>query len=158
MGPVATGVLMGIAGTVAMDLFALLLARTGVQPFPNWAMPGRWLAHVFRGRVFHDSIGAAEPVAGELGLGWVFHYAVGIVYGVVFAVVAGAAWRANPDFLPLWSFAILTIAAGWFLLQPGMGMGWAASRAPNPRKARTVGLMSHTAFGLGMYAGALWAV
>ena len=79
---------MGLAGTLAMDVWARVLSLMG-QPKPNWAMPGRWLGHVFRGRMFHDDIGAAQPVAGELGLGWALHYGVGVLYGVVFVLLAG---------------------------------------------------------------------
>ncbi|MAQ84075.1 MAG: hypothetical protein CMH12_12675 [Maritimibacter sp.] len=150
-----TGIEMGLLGTVAMDLWAILLARFAGQPKPNWAMPGRWLAHALRGKLFHADIAAAKPVAGELHLGWFFHYAVGVIYGVVFAVLAGAGWRADPTFLPLWIYALATIAAGWFLLQPGMGLGWGASKTPNPWKVRGLGLVAHTVFGLGMWIGAL---
>lgn len=149
------GIAMGIGGTLAMDVWAWVLARTGVAPFPNWAMPGRWLAHVFRGRIFHDDIGQTEAVQGEQKLGWAFHYGVGIAYGVIFLILAGAEWLVEPVFFPLWVFAILTIAAGWFLLQPGMGLGWAASRTPNPWKVRVLGLVAHTVFAIGMYSAAL---
>ncbi len=149
-----TGVVMGLAGTLAMDLWAWLLSLAG-QRKPNWAMPGRWLGHVFRGRVFHDDIGAAEPVERELSLGWALHYGVGVLYGVVFVLLAGRDWLAATTFLPLWVFSVLTIAAGWFLLQPGMGLGWAASKTPNPWKTRLMGLIAHTMFAAGMWLGAM---
>ena len=149
-----TGVVMGVLGALAMDLRALLLERFG-QPRPNWAMPGRWLGHVVRGRVFHDDIGDAEPVPGELGLGWALHYGVGVLYGVVFVLLAGPGWVEAPSFLPLLAFSLLTIAAGWFLLQPGMGLGWAASKTPNPWKVRAMGLVAHTVFAVGMWVGVL---
>lgn len=149
------GVLMGIGGTAAMDAWALVLSRFAGQTFPNWAMPGRWLAHVGRGQVWHDSIGTAEEVPGELQLGWAFHYGVGIVYGIVFLLLAGSDWLAEPVFFPLWIFSIVTIAAGWFLLQPGMGLGWAAAKTPNPWKVRIMGLIAHTMFALGMWAVAV---
>lgn len=149
------GAVMGLAGTLAMDIWAWALARFAGQAAPNWAMPGRWLAHVGRGRVFHDSIGTADPVGGELALGWVFHYGVGLIYGVVFIALAGAGWLAEPTFLPLWAFSLATIAAGWFLLQPGMGLGWAAARTPNPWKTRAMGLLAHTTFAVGMWLVAI---
>lgn len=155
MGVLIAGILIGIGGTVAMDLWALLLARVAGQPRPNWGNVGRWVAHLFRGRVFHDDIGQAAPVAGERALGWVFHYAVGIAYGVIFALIAGRAWFGDPTFVPVWIFSLLTITAGWFLLQPGMGLGWAASRTATPWKARGMGLVAHTVFGLGMWGVAL---
>jgi len=151
---IVTGVVMGVLGTLAMDLWALLLARIG-QPAPNWAMPGRWLGHIPKGTVFHEDIGAAAPVPNELGLGWALHYGVGILYGVIFVLIAGAGWVAAPSFVPLWIFCLVTIAAGWFLLQPGMGLGWAASKTPNPWKVRVMGLIAHTVFACGMWIGAL---
>ena len=105
--------------------------------------------------MFHDDIAAAEPWVHERTLGWTGHYAIGILYGMVFALIAGAGWMASPTLRPAWIFAILTIAAGWFLLQPGMGLGWAASRAANPPKTRALGLLAHTAFGIGLWGTAL---
>lgn len=151
MGLIWAGIVMGVAGTAAMDLWAILLNRSIGQPLPNWGNVGRWVAHLPRGTVFHDDIGAATPVSGETGIGWAFHYAVGIVYGVVFVVLAGRDWLAAPMFLPLWLFALVTIAAGWFLLQPGMGLGKALSKTGNPWKGRAMGLIAHTVFGIGMW-------
>ena len=152
---IGSGLAMGFAGTLAMDIWALLLARIGVAPFPNWAMPGRWLGHLPGGRLFHPDIGGARPVPGELGLGWALHYGVGLIYGVIWMLIAGPDWLDAPTFPPLWTFALVTIAAGWFLLQPGMGLGWAASRTPRPWKARALGLAAHTVFALGMWGAAL---
>lgn len=155
MGPMIEGALMGLGGTLAMDIWAQVLHRAGGQPLPNWAMPGRWTGHVMRGRLWHDDIRLAREIPNELALGWALHYGVGIVYGIAFAVVAGAGWLAAPGFLPVWIFAVLTIAAGWFLLQPGMGLGWAAAKTPAPWKTRGLGLIAHTWFGVGMWLVAL---
>ena len=136
MNVLLVGILMGVAGTVAMDIWAVF-------------------AQVGRGKVFHADIGASEPVSGELRLGGIFHYAVGIAYGVIFALLAGADWIAAPTFLPVWIFSLVTILAGWCLLHPGMGLGWFASKTPSPWKTRALGLVAHTVFGLGMWWGAL---
>lgn len=150
-----TGVVMGVLGTLAMDVWAQVLHRAFGQPLPNWAMVGRWAGHL-SGRVFHDDIGASEPVTGERALGWAVHYGVGIAYGVIFVLLAGPGWLADPAFVPLWLFSLVTIAAGWFLLQPGMGMGWAAAKTPNPWKTRVMGLVAHTVFAIGMWLGAIF--
>lgn len=106
--------------------------------------------------MFHADVAAAKPYAHELALGWAAHYAVGVVYGAIFALIVGEGWIAAPRFLPAWIFGIVTIAAGWFLLQPGMGLGWAASRTANPTRARVFGLMAHTVFALGLYGTAFF--
>ncbi|WP_095595068.1 DUF2938 domain-containing protein [Actibacterium pelagium] len=157
MDLILVGILMGIGGTFAMDVLAWTQSNLGVAPFPNWAMPGRWAVHVTRGTLFHEAIAEAEEVPNELTIGWLFHYAVGIAYGLVFIAIAGAGWLAAPGFVPVWIFSLITIAAGWFLLQPGMGLGWAASKTPSPWKVRGLGLLAHTVFGLGMWVVALLA-
>ena len=48
---------------------------------------------------------------------------------------------------------IVTVAAGWFIMSPGMGNGIAASRAPNPWKVRGLQLAAHVVFGFGLYLG-----
>jgi hypothetical protein len=149
------GIAMGIGGTVFMDIWAIVLHRFFGQSAPNWAPVGRWFWHVPKGTIFHDSIATAEPYEHELALGWISHYAVGIVYGVILALVVPATWFANPSFIEPWIVGIITVGAGWFLLQPGLGIGWAASKTPNPNKVRFLNLVAHTVFALGMYAVAL---
>ncbi|RUV38930.1 DUF2938 domain-containing protein, partial [Mesorhizobium sp. M1A.T.Ca.IN.004.03.1.1] len=123
-----------------------VLAKVFGQPPANWAPVGRWFWHLGRGKVFHDSIADAAPYANELALGWISHYVVGILYGVIFALIMGEGWFAAPTFLPAWIFGIVTVGAGWFLLQPGLGLGWAASKHPKPNKVRCFNLLAHTVF------------
>lgn len=149
------GSLIGVGATLAMDLWAVIQNRIWSLPLPNWAMPGRWFAHLFKGKVFHEDIGQADESSGELVLGWLFHYGVGVVYGILFLFLVGMEWLKEPEFLSAWIFAIATIAAGWFILQPGMGLGWAGSNTSAPWKSRALGLIGHTAFGSGLWVSGL---
>lgn len=148
-------VAIGVGATVLMDLWAILLHKFFSENLPNWAPVGRWFWHLKEGRVFHDDIGKAAPYAHELALGWIGHYVVGILYGVILVIFAGAAWLSNPTFLPAWILGIVTVGAGWFLLQPGLGIGWAASKTPNPTKVRVLNLVAHTVFAIGLWGTAL---
>ena len=150
-GLILQGALLGIGANILFDLWQRGLAVASGQPAPDWAPIGRWFWHLRRGKVFHDDIGRAESYAHERALGWVGHYMVGIIYGVIFALIAGPGWLAAPRFLPAWIFALVTVGFGWFLLQPGLGLGWAASKTPNPTKVRLLNLAAHTVFGLGLY-------
>lgn len=151
MGLVLSGALLGLGATVLMDVWQQLLGRLPGQAPPNWRPVGRWFWHLKDGVVFHDAIGAATPSPNDNAIGWAAHYVVGILYGVAFALLVGPAWLAEPRLWPAWLFAIVTVAAGWFLLQPGMGLGWAASRAANPTRVRAISLLNHTVFGLGLW-------
>ncbi|MCT7665700.1 DUF2938 domain-containing protein [Shinella kummerowiae] len=155
MGLLVKGVVVGFGATVLMDLWAILLWKAFAQSRPNWAPVGRWFWHLKNGVVFHDDIGKSEPYARELALGWVSHYAVGILYGVILALIVGDGWFAAPTFLPAWILGIVTVGAGWFLLQPGLGIGVAASKLPNANKVRVLNLVSHTVFALGLFGTAL---
>ena len=150
-GLLMQGALLGVGATLLFDLWGQVLARLPGQPAPNFAMMGRWFRHLRDGRVFHDDIGRAAPYAHELSLGWAGHYVVGALYGVGFLLIVGPGWLAAPTLLPALIFGLATVAFGWFLLQPGMGLGWAASKAPNPGKVRLLNLAGHTVFGLGLY-------
>ncbi|WP_234901927.1 DUF2938 domain-containing protein [Agrobacterium rubi] len=149
------GVAMGIGGTMFMDVWAIILHRFFHQPAPNWGPVGRWFWHLPKGTVFHDNIARAAHYEHEVALGWISHYAVGIIYGVLLAVIVPSGWFAAPTFLLPWIVGIITVGAGWFLLQPGLGIGWAASKTPNPNKVRALNLIAHTIFALGMFVTAL---
>lgn len=149
------GVAIGIGATVLMDLWAIVLHKFFGENLPNWAPVGRWFWHLKEGRVFHDDIGKAAPYAHELALGWIGHYVVGILYGVILVIVVREPWLAEPTFLPAWILGIVTVGAGWFLLQPGLGIGWAASKTPNPTKVRLFNLVAHTVFAVGLWGTAL---
>lgn len=146
---------IGNGGTAVMDIWALLLAGILGMPLPNWCLVGRWFAHLAKGTFFHKDITAAQAVPNEAALGWFSHYAIGILYAAALIVFAGREWVSNPTFLPAWIVGLVTVGAGWFILQPGMGAGWAASLRPNPMQIRALNLVSHTVFAVGMFATAL---
>ena len=149
------GIVIGIGATVLMDIWAIVLNRFFGQAPANWAPVGRWFYHLKNGKVFHDSIGNAAPYEHELALGWISHYVTGIVYGLALAIIMGQPWLAAPTFIPAWILGIVTVGAGWFLLQTGLGIGWAASKTANPNKVRAMNLIAHTVFAIGLYGTAL---
>jgi hypothetical protein len=48
---------------------------------------------------------------------------------------------------------LTTLAAPWLLMQPAFGMGLAASKTPNPHKARLGSLRAHATYGAGLWLG-----
>lgn len=146
--------LIGAGATLVMDAWAWLLKRLFGAPSLNYAMVGRWAAHLPRGRLMHESIAKAAPVAGEAVLGWGVHYLVGVVFAAVLLALAGPDWLRAPTFLPALAWGGFTVAAPFLVLQPGMGAGFFASRTPQPSVARLRSLMAHASFGAGLYIAA----
>lgn len=147
--------LIGIGGTIVLDLWALFLARVMKIPALNWSMVGRWIGNMPRGRLVHEKMTEAEPVKGEAAIGWTAHYVIGIGYGLLLLALWGRAGIRQPTLLPplLLSWALLV--APYFIMMPGMGSGVAGSKTPEPNVTRLKSFVGHSVFGLGMYATAV---
>src|SRR6185503_2005983 len=143
--------LIGVGATAVMDFWAVARKHLLGIPMPNYGLVGRWLAHIPRGRLRHDSITAAPPVPGERFLGWTAHYLVGIAFAAILPGIWGPAWLHQPTIGPALTVGIATLAAPFLVMQPGMGAGIAASRTPRPAAARLQSLVTHAIFGLGLY-------
>jgi hypothetical protein len=137
-----------------MDAWGIVRTRLLGIPPANYGLVGRWLAYMPRGRFRHAPIGKSPPVRGELAIGWIAHYAIGIGFAAVLLALWGGGWARNPTLGPALIVGIGSVAAPFLLMQPGMGAGIAASRTPRPAAARAQSLVTHTVFGFGLYAAA----
>lgn len=147
---------IGIAATAVMDLWLLLLQSLHV-PTLNFALLGRWVGHMPRGRWAHDGMAKAAPVRGELALGWTVHYATGIAFALLLAYAAGPQWLQAPTVAPALALGMGTVAVPLFLMQPAMGAGIASMRTKTPALNCVKSLANHTVFGLGLYVSAFAA-
>lgn len=146
---------IGVGATAVMDVWAAALKRYWCIPSLNFAMVGRWLGHLPRGTFTHVNIAQAAPVRDEAILGWTAHYAIGVLFAAVLLALVGQEWVQGPTFAPALLAGLLSVAAPFCILQPGMGAGLAASKTPHPAAARLRSLMAHAAFGIGLYLAAL---
>lgn len=148
-------ILIGVGATALLDLWVVFLNRVFSTPAANWRPVGRWFCHLARGQVFHDDIAKAAPFRHELAAGWIGHYVVGILFAAALLAIVPSGWTTQPTLGPAMLVGIVTIGAGWFLLQPAMGAGIAASRRPNANQIRALSVAGHIVFGLGLYGSAL---
>jgi hypothetical protein len=144
---------IGAGATVVMDLWAILRKGLLRVPPPDYGLVGRWLAHMaLSGRFRQDRISASPAVRGERLIGWIAHYLIGIAFAALLPGIWGSAWIRQPTIGPALLVGVGTVAAPFLLMQPGMGAGIAASRTPRPAAARLQSLVTHSIFGLGLYA------
>src|SRR5689334_23251309 len=148
------GVLMGVGGAALMDAWALFVRRAFNVRGLDYAMLGRWIGHLPRGRFVHERIAAAGAVRGERPLGWVSHYSIGVAFAFLVLAIWGLDWARSPTLLPALLIGWVTVAAPWLVMQPAMGAGVAASKTPDPVAARLRNLATHTVYGIGLYASA----
>ncbi|WP_341708016.1 DUF2938 domain-containing protein [Halopseudomonas sp.] len=155
MNDLWSAVIIGIGATLVMDAWGLVRKQLLGIPPADYGLVGRWLGHMKQGRFRHERIAAASPVPAERLLGWGAHYLIGVVFALLLVAVCGAEWLRQPTLMPALAWGIVTVAAPFLLMQPGMGVGVAASRTPRPNAARLQSLITHSVFGLGLYGSAL---
>lgn len=144
--------LIGAGATAATDVWAVLRRKLFGVAMPNWRMVGRWMASMSRGQFRHAAIASAPAVNGELYIGWLAHYAIGIGFAALLLTLCGDEWLLSPTPAPALLLGIGTVLAPFLVMQPGMGAGIAGSRTPRPAMTRLHSLLTHTIFGLGLYA------
>lgn len=147
---------IGIGATVVLDTWLMLLARLGV-PTLNFAFVGRWVGHLARGRFAHAAIARAQPIPGELALGWITHYAIGIAFAALLLGWQGASWATQPTLGPALLVGVATVIAPLCVMQPAMGAGFASSRTATPARNVLRSIANHGVFGLGLYLASLLA-
>ena len=145
---------IGIGATLLMDGWAWLQKRLLATPSLDYALVGRWIGHLARGKLSHPAIAKAAPVRGEAVLGWSAHYLIGVFFAALLLAAAGPEWARRPTLAPALLTGALTLAAPFLILQPGMGAGLAARKTPRPDLARLRSLSAHLSFGVGLYAAA----
>ncbi len=155
-GYILGAIAMGLGATLFMDLWNLFLKRVFGIPSLNYCLLGRWLRHMPGGTFRHASINAAPQKPFECTVGWMAHYTIGVVFALVFVVLlVSGDWLVRPTLLPALLYGIGTVVFPFFILQPSLGLGIAASRTPKPAQARLKSLVTHTVFGVGLYVCAL---
>ncbi|NOI67166.1 DUF2938 domain-containing protein [Vibrio sp. 99-8-1] len=148
-------ILVGIGATIIMDAWALLQKRLLGIPSLNYALVARWVVLIPRGKLIHRPIMATPPVKGEVFLGWSLHYLIGIVFALILVLLMGEAWLADPSMIVALNTGIVTLIFPFFIIQPCLGFGIAASKTPSPWKARGLSLLAHSFYGLGLFVTAV---
>lgn len=156
---VVPAIVIGVGATAGMDLWAAFLWRCCRVPSLDFALLGRWIGHFRRGRFRHAGIAQAPAIRYERIIGWSAHYTIGIVFAALLLAIWGVEWLARPTLLPPLIVSSATLVAPFLVMQPAMGAGIAASRTPRPNVARLRSVVTHTVYGVALYASAWgWAV
>lgn len=144
----------GIGATLFMDLWSLCQKYIFKIPPLNYALVGRWVLWLPQGKFRHHTILSASRKRGEVLTGWVFHYLTGILFALIPFVLNGEIWFHEPSLFTGVLTGLLTLIAPFLILQPAFGFGIAASRTSHPGLARLLSLVTHLAYGIGLYGAA----
>ena len=140
----------GVGATLLIDLWAQLLRRTAGIGSTDWALVGRWVSGLARGRLQLRSADFERRERGDAVRGWLTHYAVGIAYALFYLLLVSV-FASSVSLPSALLFGAITVLAPWLILQPALGKGLFASAAPNPAQTRLLNLATHLLFGAGLY-------
>jgi hypothetical protein len=160
----SSAILMGLGATLTFDLWGPFLKQVFKIMPSNICLVGRWLRYMPAGTFTHANIAAVPPKSAECTVGWIAHYTIGITFAGAFVAIVGRSWLQQPMPLPAIGFGVATVLAPFFIMQPSMGLGFAASKTSHPTQARLRSLLNHTAFGVGLFlfgvlaSGLLWVL
>lgn len=150
MDLVVMGVLVGVLGTVVMDLLNSIFARLGLITKIDVGAIGRMSAGWTRGRFRYRHPEELATVSNELLLGYISHYAIGV--GLAIPFVLGWNLMVGGPLSPAWAlvYGIATTVASVFFVYPSLGLGIFGLRSPDGIKAPLSSLANHFFFGVGM--------
>ena len=140
----------GFLATAFMDSWALIQKRIWPNPSFNYCLLGRWLLHIKTGNLILLPIYHSKQQPFECYIGWFSHYVIGIVFAGLYIVVA-TFFSLEISFITVVGFGLLTVAAPFLIMQPGLGLGFFASKTPNPWLVRLRSCIAHLSYGIGLF-------
>src|SRR5499427_7418727 len=106
---------VGLGATLVMDLWAVFLKRAFGVPAANYCLVGRWLRHMSDGAFRHPKIAAAAQKRAECSVGWIAHYAIGVVFALALVAIVTPQWLRSPTLLPALVFGVVTVSFPFFV-------------------------------------------
>jgi len=86
---------IGAGATAALDLWSLYVARAfGVKGL-DYGLLGRWIGGLLTGKGWRQDLSTAAPVGAERAIGWVAHYAIGVLFAAGLLGSVGQNGRAT---------------------------------------------------------------
>ncbi len=144
---------LGIGATIFMDIWLFILMQLNI-PTLNFALLGRWIGWIFKGKIRHHPISQSPQIQHESLLGWCTHYSVGVLFAFIFILFMGETWLIQPEFYSAFAFGLITVLVPFLIMQPALGAGIAAANTPQPWLNRLKSLINHGIFGCGLYLAA----
>ncbi len=145
------GIIAGIIGTYAMDMFNSLLSRWKLIASVNPVLLGRLAEGWVRGRFIYENPAQVSPVKHERLKGTITHYLIGAVLGtlpVLFIVLHFDHWVYTIVYFTVYGAATTVFA--YFFLFPSIGMGFMGIKSPPETPMMRTALVNHINYGLGM--------
>lgn len=146
-------VIVGVGACVVFDVWQRIFQWFTGIPTSNWAIVGRWaIGLLTNARLRVQDIEAQPARRNELGVGWLVHYGIAILYSAIFMFLIDASILAA-DFADGLLFGVVSVVVPWLFFLPCLGKGIMGHLTPNPLLVCALALMMHSIFGVAIGLG-----
>jgi len=145
------GILVGVAGTVTMDVLAIMSRRLGLAIGAKGQWVGRWYLGMAKGRFVHADIATLPKEPGETRAALVGHYIIGITLALFYVFGAGWVGLSPASFWVAVGYGLGTCVFPWFLVFPALGFGAFGRKGPPELKVFRASVLNHLGYGLGLW-------
>ena len=147
------GIISGLFATILFDIFNYSLNFAYGIERPKWNLLGRYFLGYKKNKFIRTNLINDEKIDNELLWGYFFHYAIGIIYGVIF-VILNFLFFEYPSILLAYIFGFFTVLGGWCFLMPfAYNLGFFASKSEQRTNILVQNLIAHFVFGTGLFIG-----
>tara|TARA_B100001540_G_C15707854_1_gene597063 strand:- start:551 stop:1024 length:474 start_codon:yes stop_codon:yes gene_type:complete len=147
------GIASGIIATLMFDLFQLSLSYSYNINRSRWDLVGRYFAGFKKKKYFCENLENDEPIKNELIIGYVAHYFIGIIFGILYVSINILIFDTPSIFLAI-LIGFVTVLFGWCIMMPyAYNIGFFANKKEEWKQILIQNLIVHFIFGIGLYIG-----
>ena len=151
MDSILAGVIVGVTGTVTMDILATISRKLDLSAGAKGEWVGRWYLGIARGHFVHSNIAISPKQSGEVRVALVGHYVIGITLAVLYVLGVRAVGLSPSSFFSAVGYGLATCIFPWFMMFPAMGFGLFGRNGTPEFRLFTTSLMNHFFYGLGLW-------
>ena len=111
------GIISGLLATILFDLYNYSLNFAYGIDKPKWNLLGRYFLGYKENKFIRKNLIEDEEIENELLWGYIFHYIIGLIYGIVFVILNFLLFDYPSIFLA-YIFGFITVIGGWCFLMP----------------------------------------
>jgi len=149
------GIISGIFATLLFDLFQISLFYAYNINKSKWNLVGRYFIGLINRKYFRDDIANDIAEKNELFIGYIVHYIIGSLFGILYVLLNMIFYIEPSIFLSL-IIGFITVLGSWCILMPlAFNIGFFASKKEDQKQIMVQNLIAHFIFGVGLYLGYL---
>ena len=147
------GIISGIVATMLFDAFQISLSYAYNINKSRWDLVGRYFFGFVDKIYIREDLESDKPVKNELLIGYIAHYLIGIIYGIIYVTI-NILFFNEPSLILAILFGFITVLGGWCIMMPyAFNLGFFASKKEERFQILTQNLIVHFIFGIGLYMG-----